>query len=95
MCEKVNNIGWEPEVESEFKLFVAKMPVFHRRIAEQLIREEAQKRAIERNATIINEEDFLNAVFDGVPKQFYTLMLRLLKELKIDYKKYGLPKVNK
>ena len=87
-------IPWEPQVKDKFKQFIEKMPIFHRRIAEELINEQAQQRAQKRNSNIVNEEDFLNAVFDGVPKPFYTMMVRLLEELDFDYNKYGLPKVD-
>ena len=90
-----NQISWEQGLEEKFKLFISKMPIFHRRIAEELITDQALARAKERQSNMVGEEDFLNAVFDGVPKQFYTVMLRLLNELKFDYKKYGLPKVTK
>ena len=71
------------------------MPLFHRRIAEKLITDEAVACANKRNSKEINEEDLLKAMFSGVPTPFFTMMIRLLDELSFDYKKYGLPRVSK
>lgn len=86
-------ISWEPEVRRKFDIFISKMPLFHRRIAEELVTEQVMLNAKGRDSHIINEEDLLNAIFSEVPKPFYTMMIRLLDELGFDYKKYGLPKV--
>lgn len=86
------DISWEPKIKDNLNLFVSKMPLFHRRMAEELISEQAVANAKKRNANLINEEDLLCAIFSGVPSPFYTIMVRLLDELKFDYKKYGLPK---
>jgi hypothetical protein len=88
-------ISWRLEVKEKFDIFIAKMPLFHRRIAEKLVTEEAIINAKNRKALIIDEEDLLNAIFSEVPHPFYTMMIRLLDELKFDYKKYGLPKVSR
>lgn len=87
-------ILWEGEVKNKFDIFISKMPLFHRRIAEKLVTEKAAVNAKERKSSAINEEDLLNAVFSEVPHPFYTVMVRLLDELEFDYKKYGLPKVS-
>jgi len=88
-------ITWDPQLEEKFKIFILKMPVFHRRMAEELITQRAAENAQQRSASVVNEEDFLKAVFSGVPKPFYTIMLRLLDELEFDYAQYGLPNVTK
>ena len=88
----IHEIQWDSVVKEKFDIFIAKMPLFHRRIAEKLVSEKAMSNAKSRNAVIVNEEDLLNAIFSEVPHPFYTMMLRLLHELDFDYKKYGLPK---
>jgi len=85
-------ILWQENVKEKFDLFISKMPLFHRRIAENLITDAATKNAQARNTNTISEEDLLRAIFTGVPTPFYTVMLRLLDEVGFDYKKYGLPK---
>lgn len=84
-------IQWETGVKEKFDIFISKMPIFHRRIAEELVTEKTIKNANARGASMINEEDLLKAIFSEVPHPFYTMMLRLLHELGFDYKKYGLP----
>ena len=74
----MSNVQWEPEVKQKFDIFVTKMPLFHRRIAEQLITESATANAKNRNAQIINEEDVLNAMFSGVPAPFYTISVNVV-----------------
>lgn len=86
------SITWEPEVKRKFDIFITKMPIFHRRIAEKLVSERAAVNAAERKSISVNEEDLLKAIFSEVPHPFYTMMLRLLHELGFDYTKYGLPK---
>ncbi|MBL7130207.1 MAG: hypothetical protein ISS45_02175 [Candidatus Omnitrophica bacterium] len=88
-------ISWEPEVKKKFDIFISKMPIFHRRIAEKLVTERVMINVKSRNAATINEEDLLNAIFSEVPHPFYTMMVRLLDELGFDYKKYGLPRVSR
>ena len=88
-------ITWEGKVKEKFDIFISKMPLFHRRIAEKLVTEQAITNAKARNSGKINEEDLLRAIFSEVPHPFYTVMIRLLDELGFDYKKYGLPKVTK
>ena len=90
-----SNISWDTQVKEKFDIFISKMPLFHRRIAEKLITDEAIANANKRNSLIIKEEDLLIAIFSGVPTPFYTMMIRLLDELSFDYKKYGLPRVSK
>lgn len=87
-------ILWELEVKEKFDIFITKMPLFHRRIAEKLVSERAVSNAKGRDAATVNEEDLLRAIFSEVPHPFYTMMLRLLHELSFDYKKYGLPKTS-
>lgn len=89
---ELQGIQWEPHVKEKFGIFIAKMPLFHRRIAEELVSEKAISNAQSRHASAVNEEDLLKAIFSEVPHPFYTMMLRLLHELNFDYKKYGLPK---
>lgn len=93
MCDL--KFSWEQPVKEKFDIFISKMPLFHRRIAEELITGEATANAKKRNSSVINEEDLLCAMFSGVPNTFYTMMVRLLDELSFDYKKYGLPKISK
>lgn len=85
-------MDWDIKTQEKFKLMVSKMPVFHRRIAEEAVTLKAQENALERGAGLVSEEDVISALFSDVPKPFYSLMIRLLEDVGFDYRKYGFPK---
>ncbi len=85
-------MDWEPKIQEKFKLIIAKMPVFHRRIAEEAISQRAEENAKSRNSQRVEEQDVVNAFFSDVPTPFYSMMIRLLEQSDLDYKKYGFPK---
>lgn len=82
---------WDNKTQGKFKLMISKMPVFHRRIAEEAVTLKAQENAKARGAAKVEEEDVISALFSDVPKPFYSLMIRLLEDVGFDYKKYGYP----
>jgi hypothetical protein len=83
---------WQPQVQEKFKLFIAKIPLFHRRITEETVTKRAQELARKRNSGQIEEQDVLAAFFSDVPSPFYSMMVRLLEQTGFDYRKYGFPK---
>ncbi len=83
---------WEAATESKFKVLISKIPIFHRRIAESVVRRQAEEIAVRRNASYIQEQDVVAAFFSDVPSPFYSMMIRLLGQNGFDYKKYGFPK---
>ncbi len=83
---------WEPVTEDKFKILISKIPVFHRRITESVVRSQAEVNAAKRNAAAIEEQDVVAAFFSDVPSPFYSMMMRLLEQNGFDYKKYGYPK---
>ena len=68
------------------------MPIFHRHITEVTATQKAESNAKERGSRMVEEEDFLRAMFSEVPLQFYSLMVKLLDDVGFDYKKYNLTK---
>lgn len=88
-------MNWDSEVKERFKQMISKIPVFHRRIAEEAVTKKAEDNAKIRNASQIEEQDVIAALFSDVPSPFYSMMVRLLEETGFDYKKYGFPKGNK
>jgi len=87
---------WEAQVLEKFTGIIAKLPVFHRHIAESAVRKKAEENAASRHAAMVQELDVISAFFSDVPVPFYSMMVRLLEQSGIDYKKYGFPKnVNK
>lgn len=83
---------WEAATESKFKVLISKIPIFHRRIAESVVRRQAEEIAVRRNAPGVQESDVVAAFFSDVPSPFYSMMIRLLGQNGFDYKKYGFPK---
>ncbi|HAH19438.1 MAG: hypothetical protein A2Y00_09950 [Omnitrophica WOR_2 bacterium GWF2_43_52] len=83
---------WNIKTQEKFKLMVAKMPVFHRRIAEEAVTLKAQENAKARAVRQVEEQDVIAALFSDVPKPFYSLMIRLLEDVGFDYRKYGFPR---
>jgi len=85
-------MDWDTKTQEKFKLMISKMPVFHRRIAEEAVTLKAQENARERGVSQVEEADVISALFSDVPKPFYSLMIRLLEDVKFDYRKHGFPK---
>lgn len=85
-------MDWDSEVKERFKQMISKIPVFHRRIAEEVVTKKAEDNAKIRNAPQIEEQDVIAAFFSDVPSPFYSMMVRLLEQSGFDYKKYGFPK---
>lgn len=85
-------MNWEQKTQEKFKSMISKIPIFHRRIAEEAVTKKAEENAKFRNAKRIEEEDVIAAFFSDVPSPFYSMMIRLLDETSFDYKKYGFPK---
>ena len=85
-------MDWDTKTQEKFKLMISKMPVFHRRIAEEAVTLKAQENARERGVSQVEEADVISALFSDVPKPFYSLMIRLLEDVGFDYRKYGFPK---
>jgi len=83
---------WEAKTEEKFKLLISKIPVFHRRITESVVIQQAQNNAILRKSPQVEEQDVVSAFFSDVPSPFYSMMVRLLEQNGFNYKKYGFPK---
>lgn len=74
-----------------FKTVISKIPLFHMGIAENAVRVKAEENARLRGAQRVEEKDVVSAFFTDVPIPFYSIMIRLLDQNDIDYKKYGFP----
>ncbi|MFA4992367.1 MAG: hypothetical protein WC571_00170 [Candidatus Omnitrophota bacterium] len=83
---------WETKTEEKFKALISRIPVFHRRITESVVVQQAQNNALLRKSTQVEEQDVIAAFFSDVPSPFYGMMVRLLEQSGFDYKKYGFPK---
>ncbi|UCD15637.1 MAG: radical SAM protein [Candidatus Omnitrophota bacterium] len=81
-------VKWDEIVEKKFKEAVSKMPFFHRRIAEKLVKAKSESIARRENNGEISEGVLVNAFFQETPAVFKGLMKGVLKEAQIDYNKY-------
>ncbi len=81
-------LKWNEDTLKKFNLMIAKMPLFHRRIAEDLVKNKAEANAKERNSSIVEEKDAVKAFFSEVPKPFYSMMIRLLDNVGFNYKEF-------
>lgn len=82
---------WEPNTQEKFSLIISKIPIFHRHIAESAVKKKAEENAAVRKSSNVQEEDLVSAFFSDVPMPFYSMMVRILEETGIEYKKYGFP----
>ncbi len=88
----IKTMNWEPVTQEKFELLIAKMPIFHRHIAQNAVSVKAQENASLRNTSRVEEQDVIAAFFSDVPSPFYSMMIRLLDQTGFDYKKYGFPR---
>ena len=85
-------MNWDNKAQEKFRLMIAKIPVFHRRITEVAVTKRAEELAKAREAALIEEQDIVGAFFSDVPSPFYSMMVRLLEQAGFDYRRYGFPK---
>ena len=85
-------MDWDVKTEEKFNVLISRIPVFHRRITESVVRKQAQANAAARKSLRVEEEDVISAFFSDVPSPFYSMMVRLLEQGGFDYKKYGFPR---
>ena len=87
-------MNWEARTEEKFKLFISKIPIFHRHITEEAVTRRAEELARQDKREQVEEKDVVSAFFSDVPSPFYSMMVRLLEQAGFDYKKYGFPRPN-
>lgn len=81
-------MAWNPQAKAKYDEMIAKIPLFHREIAKQVVDKKAAQNAQARGAAAIEEEDIIRAFFTEVPMTFYSLMIRLFESVGFDYKPY-------
>jgi len=81
-------LAWESQAQQKFQTMIQKIPLFHREIAHQVVVKKATQNARERGSAVVEEKDIVGAFFSEVPIAFYSLMIRLLDEVRFDYQKY-------
>jgi hypothetical protein len=88
MTHAQTQLQWNPVALEKYNKMLTRIPIFHRDIARQVVCKKAEMNAKERGAQQIEEGDLVQAFLSEVPKAFYSLMIRIMDEVKLDYKKY-------
>ncbi len=84
----IQTITWETRAQEKYVEMIAKIPLFHRDIAKQVVDKQAVINAQERGSPQVEEQDIIRAFFSEVPMTFYSLMIRLFESVGFDYKPY-------
>ena len=74
-------MDWEQQAEKKFKQLIAKLPFFHRHIAEQVVIKKAEELASQRGSHQIEEPDLAQAFRSEVPEVFKTYLDQLLEDV--------------
>ena len=79
---------WEPTALAKYSKMLNLIPIFHRRIAKEVVNKKAEQNAQVRSSVQVEEKDIVAAFTTEVPKAFYSLMIRIMDEVGLDHKKY-------
>ena len=79
---------WEGEALNKYNKMLNLIPVFHRRLTQEVVNKKAEDSARQRSSSQVEEGDIVQAFLTEVPKAFYSLMIRIMDEVGFDYKKY-------
>ena len=82
------NMQWDAVALSKYNKMLNLIPIFHRRLAQEVVNKKAEQLAITRGSSTVEEIDIVQAFLTEVPKAFYSLMIRIMDEVGFDYKKY-------
>ena len=82
------NMNWNAEALIKYNKLLNMIPIFHRRLAQEVVNKKAELLAVSRGSSTVEEVDIVKAFLAEVPKAFYSLMIRIMGEVGFDYKKY-------
>ena len=82
-------MNWDKATEKKFKQLIERIPVFLRGIAEEKVSKKAETLAQKENRSEITEKDMVDAFFAETPFGFHGPMKNDMKDVDIDYTKYG------
>lgn len=88
MEEQDKQLAWEPSALEKYQDMIARIPLFHREIARQVVDKKAPQNARQRGSVVVEAEDILKAFFSEIPKGLYSMMIRLMDNVGFDYQKY-------
>ena len=78
---------WEPGALAKYNKMLNLIPIFHRRLAQEVVNKKAEQNAAERGCDQVEENDIVSAFQTEVPKAFYSLMIRIMDEVGFEYKR--------
>jgi len=84
-----DRVTWESTAEEQFQTVLKQIPDMVRGIAETRINKKAESIVKEGSRMVIEEKDMVDAFFAETPPAFMGPMKNSMKELGIDYTKYG------
>ncbi len=79
---------WDEVALGKYNKMLNLIPIFHRRLAKEVVNKKAELGAQARGSSQVEESDIVQAFVTEVPKAFYSLMVRIMDEVGFDYKKY-------
>jgi hypothetical protein len=82
-------ISWEPEAQEKFAKLIERVPIFMRGIAQEKVSQKAEAIIRKEGRGQITEKDMVDAFFAETPFGFHGPMKNDMKEVGIDYMKYG------
>ena len=82
------NMNWDAVALSKYNKMLNLIPIFHRRLAKEVVNKKAEQMAMGRGSLTVEEGDIVQAFLTEVPKAFYSLMIRIMDEAGFHYKKY-------
>ena len=88
MVSVVTSMKWESGALGKYNHMLNLIPIFHRGLAQEVVNKKAEELAKNRGCAQVEEDDIVKAFLAEVPKAFYSLMIRIMHEVGLEYKKY-------
>ena len=82
------NMDWEAGALAKYNKMLNLIPIFHRRLAQEVVNKKAEQNAQLRGSLHVEESDIVKAFLSEAPKAFYSLMIRMMIDAGFDYKKH-------
>jgi len=79
---------WDATALSKYNKMLNLIPIFHRRLAQEVVNIKSEQMAQARGSAQVEEADIVRSFMTEVPKAFYSLMIRTMDDVGFDYKKY-------
>ena len=88
MVSVQTNMDWEAGALVKYNKMLNIIPIFHRRLTQEVVNKKAEENARLRGSLQVEESDIVGAFLTEVPKAFYSMMIRIMNDVGFDYKKH-------